>query len=80
MIAVPGWGMDRSLLVDEVADELGLRAWSTHPTLDEYPRASNYVRFSRSRSVLGDAPVCGQDTDRVLAELAEPWPGPDGGR
>ncbi len=71
VFAVASSGLDRAILAGELADELGLRAQSTHPTLDEYPRASNFVRFSRSRSVLGDAPVCGQDTDRVLAELRE---------
>ncbi|MBM3658632.1 MAG: hypothetical protein FJW95_03915 [Actinobacteria bacterium] len=72
VVAVSPWGLDRTFVVGDIAEELGLRAPSTHPTLDEYPRASSYVRFSRSRSVLGDAPMCGQDTERVLAELAEP--------
>lgn len=70
VVAVSPWGLDRTFVVGEIADELGLRAPAHHPTLDEYPRASAYLRFSRSRTVLGDAPLCGQDTDRVLAELA----------
>jgi hypothetical protein len=37
--------------------------------LEEYPRASAFITFSRSGSVLGEAPLCGQHTDAVLAEL-----------
>jgi crotonobetainyl-CoA:carnitine CoA-transferase CaiB-like acyl-CoA transferase len=72
VVAVSPYGFDRTFVVSDIADELGLRAQSFHPNFDEYPRASRYVRFARSRSVLGDAPLCGQDTDRVLAELADP--------
>lgn len=69
VVAVSRWGLDRTFVVGAIADELGLRAEASHPTLEGYPRAASYVRFSRSRSVLGNAPLCGQDTERVLAEL-----------
>jgi crotonobetainyl-CoA:carnitine CoA-transferase CaiB-like acyl-CoA transferase len=70
VVAVSPYGLDRTFVVGEIADELGLRAQGHHPNLDDYPRAAALVRFSRSRSVLGDAPLCGQHTDSVLAELA----------
>lgn len=71
VVAVSPWGLDRTFVAGAIAEELGLRADAFHPTLDEYPRAASYLRFSRSRSVLGNAPLCGQDTETVLAELAE---------
>jgi crotonobetainyl-CoA:carnitine CoA-transferase CaiB-like acyl-CoA transferase len=70
VVAASPYGLDRTFVVGDIADELGLRATALHPTLDEYPRASALVRFSRSRSVLGDAPLCGDHTDAVLTELA----------
>jgi crotonobetainyl-CoA:carnitine CoA-transferase CaiB-like acyl-CoA transferase len=70
VVAVSRYGLERTFVVADVAEELGLRAEAHHPMFDDYPRASAYVRFSRSRSVLGNAPLCGQDTERVLAELS----------
>jgi crotonobetainyl-CoA:carnitine CoA-transferase CaiB-like acyl-CoA transferase len=40
-----------------------------HPILDEVPRLSGLVRFSRSSTVTGDAGLVGQDTERVLREF-----------
>ena len=77
VVAVSPYGLDRTFALGGIADELGLRTTGHHPTLDEYPRAAAHVRFSRSRSVLGDAPLCGQDTERVLAEIGRQ---PDGAR
>jgi formyl-CoA transferase len=37
--------------------------------LDEYPRLMPPVRMTRSTGVTGPAPLCGQHTDSVLAEL-----------
>lgn len=74
VVAVSPYGLDRTFALGDLADELGLRTTGHHPVLDEYPRAAAYVRFSRSRSVTGDAPLCGQDTERVLAELGHPVP------
>ena len=77
VVAVSPNGLDRTFAFGEIADELGLRAQAHHPTLDDYPRSAALVRFSRSRSVLGNAPLCGQDTDAVLAEFGiTPPPSP----
>ena len=46
VVAVSPYGFDRTFVVSEIADELGLRAQSFHPNFDEYPRASEYVRFA----------------------------------
>jgi len=70
VVAVSRHGLDRTFVVGDIADELGLRAEAHHPMFDAYPRASEFVRFSRSRSVLGPAPLCGDHTEAVLAELA----------
>lgn len=74
VVAVSPYGLDRTFASGPLADELGLRTTGHHPVLDEYPRAGPYVRFSRSRSVIGDAPLCGQDTERVLAGIGRTVP------
>ncbi len=70
VVAVSPVGLDRTFALGAIGEELGLRTDAEHATFDTYPRATEFVRFSRSRSVLGNAPLCGQDTDRVLAEVA----------
>jgi crotonobetainyl-CoA:carnitine CoA-transferase CaiB-like acyl-CoA transferase len=40
-----------------------------HPVVGEYQRLKPLVRFSRSAGVTGPAPLVGQHTDTVLAEL-----------
>jgi crotonobetainyl-CoA:carnitine CoA-transferase CaiB-like acyl-CoA transferase len=40
-----------------------------HPAVGEYVRLKPLVRFSRSGGSARDAPLLGQDTDQVLAEL-----------
>jgi crotonobetainyl-CoA:carnitine CoA-transferase CaiB-like acyl-CoA transferase len=70
VVAVSPHGMDKTFVTGTIPDELGIRTQARHATLDEYPRLTELVRFSRSRSVLGEAPLCGQHTDAVLAELA----------
>jgi crotonobetainyl-CoA:carnitine CoA-transferase CaiB-like acyl-CoA transferase len=47
----------------------GFVTTGNHEVLGEYPRLTELTRFSRSRSVLGDAPLCGQHTEQVLAEF-----------
>jgi crotonobetainyl-CoA:carnitine CoA-transferase CaiB-like acyl-CoA transferase len=69
VVAVSPVGLDRTFALGAIADELGLRTDAEHATFDTYPRATAFVRFSRGRSVLGNAPLCGQDTERVLAEV-----------
>jgi crotonobetainyl-CoA:carnitine CoA-transferase CaiB-like acyl-CoA transferase len=71
VVAVSPYGLERTFVVGDIADELDLWTTAQHPMFDEYRRASALVRFSRSRSVLGNAPLCGDHTDRVLAELAD---------
>jgi crotonobetainyl-CoA:carnitine CoA-transferase CaiB-like acyl-CoA transferase len=48
---------------------LGIVTEVTHPVVDRYPRLTPLARLSRSRGVAGPAPLCGQHTDAVLAEL-----------
>ncbi len=55
-----------------LGDQLGLLTKRDHAVLGEYPRLGPLVRFSRSSSVIGDAPVCGRDTQAILAELGYP--------
>jgi crotonobetainyl-CoA:carnitine CoA-transferase CaiB-like acyl-CoA transferase len=57
------------LLFSDLGNELGVVVETTHPTIGDYPRCMPMVRFSRSRGVAGPAPLCGRDTDAVLAEL-----------
>jgi crotonobetainyl-CoA:carnitine CoA-transferase CaiB-like acyl-CoA transferase len=52
-----------------LGETLGIVTEVTHPMLETYPRLSPLVRFSRSDTVAGPAPLCGQQTDAVLAEL-----------
>jgi crotonobetainyl-CoA:carnitine CoA-transferase CaiB-like acyl-CoA transferase len=53
-----GLGRDHGFLVD-----------TEHPVLGEHVRLAPLVAFSRSTGVAGPAPLCGQDTETVLAEL-----------
>jgi crotonobetainyl-CoA:carnitine CoA-transferase CaiB-like acyl-CoA transferase len=74
-------GVTCTEVVDEPADrhvtlgQMGIdHGWVTtgqHAVIDEYPRVTAYATFSRSRSVLGDAPTLGQHTDAVKGEVAD---------
>jgi len=68
-VAVSPHGTERTVMLGSLGADLGLVTTETHPTLDEYPRLGALTRFSRSRSVLGPAPLLGQQTESVLAEL-----------
>ena len=57
------------LMADEMWRAAGFVVDVVHPTLDEHPRLGSLVQFSRSETVSGAAPLLGQDTDAVLAEL-----------
>jgi crotonobetainyl-CoA:carnitine CoA-transferase CaiB-like acyl-CoA transferase len=61
---------DRNIMFCGFGTEHGMVTTATHPVIDEYPRATAYTRFSRSRSVLGPAPLLGAHTESVRAELA----------
>jgi crotonobetainyl-CoA:carnitine CoA-transferase CaiB-like acyl-CoA transferase len=60
------------ILFSDFGESLGCIVETTHPTLGEYPRLAPLVSFSRSGGVAGPAPLCGQQTDAVLAELGYP--------
>jgi crotonobetainyl-CoA:carnitine CoA-transferase CaiB-like acyl-CoA transferase len=57
------------MLGGELGKKLDIVTTQTHPVLDEYPRLSPMVRFSRSEGVAGPAPLCGAHSDSILAEL-----------
>ena len=57
------------ILFSDVGRSLGVVVETTHPTIGDYPRCTPMVAFSRSGGVAGPAPLCGQQTDAVLAEL-----------
>jgi crotonobetainyl-CoA:carnitine CoA-transferase CaiB-like acyl-CoA transferase len=58
-----------SILLSDVGESLGVVTETTHATIGDYPRCTPMVKFSRSGGVAGPAPLCGQQTDAVLAEL-----------
>jgi crotonobetainyl-CoA:carnitine CoA-transferase CaiB-like acyl-CoA transferase len=68
-VAVAKEGCDKHVVLGAFGREHGYVTTGVHAVLEEYPRASAFITFSRSGSVLGEAPLCGQHTDAVLAEL-----------
>ena len=44
---------------------------ATHPVAGDYLRLKPLVRFSRSGGVAGPAPLVGEHTDKILAELGQ---------
>jgi crotonobetainyl-CoA:carnitine CoA-transferase CaiB-like acyl-CoA transferase len=48
---------------------LGLITTGHHPILGDMTRLKPLIRFSRSATTTGDAPLVGQDTERVLREF-----------
>ena len=69
-IEVVDQAADRHVTLGEFGAEHGWVTTAQHPTLDEYPRVTAFTTFSRSRSVVGPAPVLGQQTDSIVAEFA----------
>jgi crotonobetainyl-CoA:carnitine CoA-transferase CaiB-like acyl-CoA transferase len=59
-------GIEETILLGGTGRELGFVIDGDHPVLEEHPRLGPLVRFSRSTSVIGPAPLCGADTDAVL--------------
>jgi crotonobetainyl-CoA:carnitine CoA-transferase CaiB-like acyl-CoA transferase len=49
--------------------ELGITTTQHHPIFEEYERLTPLVSFTRSTGVAGPAPMCGDHTEAVLAEL-----------
>lgn len=68
-VAVVDEPADRYVVLGEVGVDHGWVTTAQHALLDEYPRVTAYVNFSRSRSALGPAPTLGEHTDAVLTEL-----------
>ena len=44
VVAVSPYGLERTFVVGDIAEELGLRASAHHAMFDDYPRASAFVR------------------------------------
>jgi crotonobetainyl-CoA:carnitine CoA-transferase CaiB-like acyl-CoA transferase len=68
-VVVAPKGVDETMLLGDLGPELGFVTTETHPSFGEYPRLAALTRFSRSRSVIGPAPLLGQQTDAILEEL-----------
>lgn len=49
--------------------QLGIVTDVDHPVIETYPRLTPLAHLSRSAGVVGRAPLCGQHTEAVLAEL-----------
>jgi crotonobetainyl-CoA:carnitine CoA-transferase CaiB-like acyl-CoA transferase len=69
-VPVSPQGIERTIMLGSFGREHGFVTTGVHATLDEYPRSTALTGFSRSQSVLGPAPLCGEHTESVLAELA----------
>ena len=57
------------MLAGGMGETLGIVTQETHPMLGDYPRLTPTVTLSRNPGVTGPAPLCGAQTDKVLAEL-----------
>jgi crotonobetainyl-CoA:carnitine CoA-transferase CaiB-like acyl-CoA transferase len=62
-------GIDQTGLLGDLGRRLGIVVDAHHQVLEDHPRLGPLVSMSRSTSVLGPSPLCGDDTERVLAEL-----------
>jgi crotonobetainyl-CoA:carnitine CoA-transferase CaiB-like acyl-CoA transferase len=60
---------DATIMFGDAGRDLGFVIDAHHTLLEEYPRLAPLVRFSRSTTVVAPSPLCGVDTDAVLAEL-----------
>jgi crotonobetainyl-CoA:carnitine CoA-transferase CaiB-like acyl-CoA transferase len=52
-----------------MGEELGIVTGTTHPMVGDYLRLLPTVKLSRSEGLAGPAPLCGAQTDAILAEL-----------
>jgi crotonobetainyl-CoA:carnitine CoA-transferase CaiB-like acyl-CoA transferase len=68
-VVVAPRGVDETILLGDLGRTLGFVTTESHPNFGEYPRLAALVRFSRSASVVGPAPLLGQQTEAVLSEL-----------
>jgi crotonobetainyl-CoA:carnitine CoA-transferase CaiB-like acyl-CoA transferase len=69
-VQVAETGTEVTVMLGEFGAAHGFVTDAHHPTFGDYPRLTALTRFSRSESVLGESPLCGQHTAEVLAELA----------
>ena len=66
--------VEKLVMLGGMGEALGIITPETHPIIGDYPRLTPTVTLSRTAGVTGPAPLCGAQTDAVLAEL-----GYDGG-
>ena len=68
-VEVSDRGVELTAVLGEFGTSHGFVTTGSHEVFGEYPRLTELTHFSRSRSVLGEAPVCGAHTEKVLAEF-----------
>lgn len=68
-VQVAETGVEVTAMLGDLGRTHGFVTDASHPTFGDYPRLTALTRFSRSASVLGTAPLCGQHTAEVFAEL-----------
>jgi crotonobetainyl-CoA:carnitine CoA-transferase CaiB-like acyl-CoA transferase len=68
-VEVSPQGVEMTMMLGPLGTELGVVTTARHPAMEEYPRPSALTTFSRSRSVLGPAPLLGEQTEAIQAEL-----------
>ncbi len=68
-VEVADAGVDQTVMLGDLGRRLGFVVDSHHTVLEDHPRLGPLVSLSRSAAVLGPSPLCGDDTERVLAEL-----------
>jgi crotonobetainyl-CoA:carnitine CoA-transferase CaiB-like acyl-CoA transferase len=68
-VAVARQSIEHTMMLSDLGRELGFVVDAPpHAVLEDHPRLAPLVRFSRSRPVTGGtSPLCGDDTDAVLA-------------
>jgi crotonobetainyl-CoA:carnitine CoA-transferase CaiB-like acyl-CoA transferase len=70
-VEVSPQGVEKTMMLGPLGTELGVVTTAWHPAMQEYPRPSALTTYSRSRSVLGPAPLLGEQTEAIQAELEE---------
>lgn len=68
-VEVAGAGIDQTVMLGDLGRRLGIVVDAHHAVLEDHPRLGPLVSLSRSPAVLGASPLCGDDTEKVLAEL-----------
>jgi crotonobetainyl-CoA:carnitine CoA-transferase CaiB-like acyl-CoA transferase len=68
-VEVAPQGLEVTMMHTPLGEELGYVRQDTHVLIEEYPRLTPLVRFSRSSTRQGPSPLCGDHTDAVLREI-----------